>query len=87
MSDLDDTIHTATARGVEACVARRARVLAHPDIAAALTRRPLSYAKPEDWNGYVPPSTWRERRNDSPQRVALIELCNAVAEREQEGVG
>lgn len=35
--------------------ARRARVLAHPDLAARLCEPPLSYARPDQWNGYVPP--------------------------------
>lgn len=34
---------------------RRARVLAHPDLAARLTQPPLNYTRPEQWTGYVPP--------------------------------
>lgn len=34
---------------------RRARVLAHPDLARRLTQPPLSYKRPEQWNGYIAP--------------------------------
>jgi hypothetical protein len=36
---------------------RRASVLAHPDLAARLTQPPLNYARPDQWNGYIPPAT------------------------------
>lgn len=36
---------------------RRGRVLKHPDLAAKLTKPPLNYKRPEQWNGYVPPRT------------------------------
>lgn len=57
------------------CDARRARVLAHADLAARLTEPPLSYTQPQQWTGYVPPRTWGERLNTSPQRAALVEIC------------
>lgn len=77
-------IDTITAAAVKTCAERRARVLAHPDLAAALTKPPLSYSRPEVWNGYVPPALDSNgRRNESTRRAALIELLNAVAEREE----
>jgi|SRR5215471_1980382 len=36
-------------------LARRERVLRYPDLAARLTEPPLNYARPEQWNGFVPP--------------------------------
>lgn len=69
------------------CQARRDRVLAHPDIAAKLTKPPLNYSKPEIWNGYIPPATTGAlvgaRTNSSVVRKALIAICNEVVEREQ----
>jgi len=38
------------------CRERRARVLSYPDLAAELCREPVGYARPEQWNGYVPPA-------------------------------
>lgn len=40
--------------------ARRARVLAHPDLAKRLTEPPLSYTDPARWNGWIPPRTLPE---------------------------
>ena len=37
------------------CGIRRERVLAHPDLAEALTRPPLDFPEPGMWNGYIPP--------------------------------
>jgi hypothetical protein len=69
---------------------RRARVLAHPDIAQRLAQPPLSYPTPEDWNGYVPPAMTPTlngyRPNPYPQRKALIDILQAVVDREQESV-
>ena len=63
-----------------AAIAERDRVLRHPDIAKRLCDPPLRYSRPEVWNGYVPPDTWRERHNDSPQRVALLAIITAAVE-------
>lgn len=72
----------------EACEARRARVLAHPDIADLLTKPPLKFARPEQWTGYIAPAVIESGRgtvtNTSPRRAALIAICQAVAERERE---
>jgi len=65
--------------------ARRARVLAHPDLAEALTAPPLCYARPDQWSGYVPPAAWQETRNDSARRAALVAICAEALRREQEG--
>lgn len=44
--------------------ARRERVLRHPDLAKKLTEPPLSYARPEQWNGFVPPA---ELQDEAPE--------------------
>lgn len=36
---------------------RRARVLKHDDLRLRLTQEPINYARPEDWNGYIPPAS------------------------------
>lgn len=66
------------------CHRRRARVLAHPDIAHRLTRPPLGFKQPEQWTGYIPPEIHGDRRNDSQRRVALVQIMQAVAAREVE---
>jgi hypothetical protein len=40
--------------------ARRARVLAAPDLARRLTLPPLRLSRPEHWNGWIPPRTLPE---------------------------
>ncbi len=52
----------------------RAMVLAHPDLAAKLCQPPLSYQRPEQWNGFVPPEYFNGRPNDSPRRAALVAI-------------
>lgn len=59
-------------------------VLRHPEIARRLTEPPIGYARPEQWNGYVPPVLWREQLNDSPQRMALLDLIAAARQAETE---
>lgn len=66
--------------------ANRAAVLAHPDLAKKLTEPPLGYARPEQWNGFVPakltPTEDGYELNDSGRRrafVALIEEAHARA--------
>jgi hypothetical protein len=59
----------------------------YKDIAAKLCDPPLSYAKPEQWHGYIPPAYDAERidgvisLNDSPRRTALLALLEEAAER------
>lgn len=68
---------------------RRRRVLAHPDLAKRLCEPPYNLAAPEMWTGFVPPAEvpvatyWRP--NNSPIRRQLIDILNAVAERDQGG--
>lgn len=67
---------------IEKCQARRERVLAHPDLAVRLTKPPINFKHPEQWNGYIA-SAKIERQgrlvdNPSIVRKALIDLCNAV---------
>ena len=61
---------------------RRAAALKHPDLAARLTQPPLSWSRPERWNGYIPPRMWQESPNDSPRRVALVEIAAEAMARE-----
>lgn len=86
MTELTGAILRAAAVAADMCDKRRARVLAQPEIAKRLTQPPLRYSKPEVWNGYVPPATWREQTNNSPQRAALMQILSdvAAAEIEQE---
>lgn len=60
----------------------REAVLAHPDLAQRLTEPPLGYARPQQWNGFVPPETFNGTRNDSPRRAALVELVEQARARE-----
>jgi len=55
-------------------------VLANPEAAKRLTAEPLNYAKPEQWNGYVPPELWNGAHNDSARRAALLEILAAAHE-------
>ena len=50
-----------------------------PWLAMRLCAPPLSYARPEQWNGFIPPETYNGARNESPRRKALLAL---VAEAE-----
>lgn len=77
--------------GVQAkreCEARRARVLAHPDIAKRLCDFPLRASTPEMWTGFVPPAEvptvngWK--RNESPIRRQIIAILKAVEAAENE---
>ncbi|GAA2092410.1 hypothetical protein [Actinomadura alba] len=74
---------------VDVLAERRERVLAHPDLAHRLTQRPLRFARPEAWNGYVPPkfvpSRDGYRINDSPYRIALVDICSEAMRRHEDG--
>lgn len=82
--DWNDVVAEARKR----CRARRARVLAHPQIAAKLTQPPLRYRDPSFWTGYIPPKIIEGPsgpiENRSPERRALIEICNEVIEAERQ---
>lgn len=61
---------------------RKARVKAHPDLAARLCRA-LGYTRFEQWSGFVPPARDAGGRlNTSPVRVELLAILRAVADRE-----
>lgn len=69
-------------RGVAAD--RRARVLAHPDLAKRL-RLLLGLADPRIWSGYLPPSRDHNNQlNTSPIRAALVAICREAYERAQQ---
>lgn len=65
--------------------ARKAAVLAHPDLAARLTEPPLGFAKPEQWRGNVGPDTWNGGHNDAARREALAELVAEAVRRDTAG--
>jgi hypothetical protein len=72
-------------RGVNDARELRELVLAHPDLAERLTLPPIDCVSAAHWNGFIPPlMTCAEagRRNDSPRRPALIELCAEAMERD-----
>jgi hypothetical protein len=48
-------IGRALADAENTCRERRAAVLKYPDLAARLTQPPLSYSRPDRWNGWLPP--------------------------------
>lgn len=79
-----DRYHAARAASAEETAARKARVLQHPDLREGLTEPPLSYARPEQWNGWIAPATFNGERNDSPRREALVLLAAEALRREQE---
>lgn len=51
--------------------ARRERVLRHPDLAKRLTEPPLSYDRPEQWNGFVPPAEFQDEMPEGLHSSAL----------------
>lgn len=62
---------------------RKAAVLAHPDLAERLTQPPLNFARPDQWNGGIPPETVGGTRNDSDRRAALVEITEEALRRNQ----
>lgn len=72
----------ATSEARRTTAQRRARVLAHPDLAARLVSR-LGFERPDQWNGYVPPRLGQnDELNTSPRRTVLIEIAAEALERE-----
>lgn len=59
----------------ELCQARRASVLRHPDLAAALCDEPIGYQQPSQWNGYLPEAS-------TPRRQALVALVEEAQSRD-----
>lgn len=82
--DLVEFLKVSIRDGRAAAERRRALILRHPDLAERLTKDPLNYTTPEHWNGSVPPETWREARNDSPRRPAILALLDEAQRREQQ---
>lgn len=81
--DIGRVVKHLARQAAEETAARRSRVLRYPDLAAKLTEPPLSYSKPEHWNGFVPPREYNGQINASPRRKALVELCAEAMRREQ----
>ncbi len=73
-------------RQEERCGKRyREAVARYPDLAERLTHPPLSYARPEQWNGFVPPKEFPEGTlNDSPRRAALVAIVDEALARDAE---
>lgn len=59
----------------------RQLVLGYPDLAKRLTELPWPFSAPDRWTGHVPPFLFGGRRNDSPQRVALVAICHEALAR------
>jgi hypothetical protein len=59
---------------------QKAAVLAIPELAQRLTEPPLGFAKPEQWNGGIPPETFNGERNDSARRDALLALVEEAGQ-------
>lgn len=62
----------------------RVAVLAYADLAQRLTEPPLNFEHPHQWNGYVPPETHDQKRNDSDRRAALAEIVAEAHRRDEE---
>lgn len=77
-------IPASTPTSDPAAQGERAMVLRHPDIAKRLCDPPQRYAQPEQWNGYIPPATWREQPNGSPVRRQLLEIVTAAVQADKE---
>jgi hypothetical protein len=61
---------------------RRELVQRHPPVAAKLT---ALFADPCQWNGYLPPSMWGGKLNDSPRRAALMAIATEAQRHQTEG--
>lgn len=60
----------------------REAVLAFPDLAERLTRQPLDYVRPDQWNGFVPPAEFNGQANNSPRRAALVAIVDEALTRD-----
>lgn len=81
--DLVDFIKLGLRQGRTQAAQRRALILRHPDLAQKLTEQPINCPTPELWDGALPPEMWREERNDSPRRPAILALITEATRREQ----
>ena len=71
---------TALTASEAECAARRAVVLADPDIASRLRDRPLGFKHAGQWTGFVPPETFNGGRNQTWEREALAAIvADAIA--------
>lgn len=77
---------------------RKALVMKHEDLRAALLASPLDFVRPEQWTGWVPPATVPSdgagadgagteagrgyKPNTSPLRAALVAIVNEAERRE-----
>lgn len=62
----------------------RALVLAHADLASALTANPIGYADPQQWSGFIPPATDSNGRLITcMRRAALVAIVGEAIRREQ----
>lgn len=61
---------------------RKQLVLAHADLAARLTQKPLNFAHADQWTGNVPGDLWQGNRNDSPFAAALRALVTEAEARQ-----
>jgi hypothetical protein len=79
--DLARLLKEGNARAKRECERRKRLVLSYPDLAERLTEPPLSYARPECWNGGLGTgSDWAGRPNTSP---SYLQLAAIVADAEQ----
>lgn len=61
---------------------RKRLVLAHEDLAQQLTQPPIALARPDCWNGFVPPERLESGLiNRSPVRTQLLELITEAERR------
>lgn len=79
-------IYRATdAEARDQCAERVALVRQYDDLAKRLTQPPLRFARPEQWNGYLPPRMTPVAGgfayNDSPKRVHLVALVREAVAR------
>lgn len=64
---------------------QRDLVLKHPDLADRLVGKLVGYSKPENWNGWIPPSRDSNGAlNNSPRRRVLVDIVTEAERRELE---
>jgi hypothetical protein len=80
--DLARFMRDGMAAGRAACDARKRLVLQHDDLAQQLTQKPIALARPDCWNGFLPPEhTESGARNRSPVRAQLAALVTEAERR------
>ncbi|MFB4312896.1 hypothetical protein [Actinomadura sp. 21ATH] len=63
----------------------KARVLRYPDLAAKLCDPLIGYARPDQWNGYIPAATYGQQLNTCPRRDALMQIATEAYDRDLHG--